>query len=60
MLDFSPPHLSCVLVRGFRTSASRFDDVKVIVCPAFAESITEGDLRWEKAEGDSVAQDEVN
>ena len=27
---------------------------------AFAESITEGDLRWEKAAGDSVAEDEVN
>ena len=30
-----------------------------MVCPAFAESITEGDLRWEKAVGDSVTEDEV-
>jgi len=30
-----------------------------VVCPAFAESITEGDLRWEKAAGDSVSEDEV-
>ena len=28
-------------------------------CPAFAESISEGDIRWEKAEGDSVGVDEV-
>lgn len=27
--------------------------------PAFAESVTEGDVRWEKAIGDSVAEDEV-
>ena len=31
----------------------------VVKCPAFAESITEGDLRWEKAVGDSVAEDDV-
>ena len=33
--------------------------MQVIVCPAFAESISEGDLRWEKAVGDSVGVDEV-
>ncbi len=37
----------------------RFDDIRTVECPAFAESISEGDLRWEKAEGDAVAQDEV-
>ena len=31
----------------------------MVKCPAFAESITEGDLRWEKAVGDSVAEDDV-
>lgn len=35
------------------------DEVKVIVCPAFADSISEGDIRWEKAVGDSVTEDEV-
>ena len=30
-----------------------------MVCPAFADSISEGDIRWEKAVGDSVAEDEV-
>lgn len=45
--------------RGLRTSARLCDDVKVIQCPSFAESISEGDLRWEKAVGDSVTVDEV-
>jgi len=35
------------------------DEVKLIECPAFADSISEGDLRWEKAVGDSVEVDEV-
>ena len=26
------------------------DEVKVVSCPPFAESITEGDIRWEKGE----------
>lgn len=45
--------------RNLRTSTILFDEIKVVVCPAFAESITEGDLRWEKAAGDAVAEDEV-
>jgi len=28
-------------------------------CPPFADSITEGDIRWEKAVGDSVEVDET-
>merc|ERR1711936_987322 len=35
------------------------EEVKVVVCPAFADSISEGDIRWEKAVGDSVTEDEV-
>ena len=46
--------------RNLRTSTILFDEIKVVVCPAFAESITEGDLRWEKAAGDAVSEDEVN
>jgi len=30
-----------------------------LICPAFAESISEGDIRFEKAVGDSVSTDEV-
>lgn len=29
-----------------------------MVVPAFAESITEGDLRWIKEVGDSIGEDE--
>jgi 2-oxoglutarate dehydrogenase E2 component (dihydrolipoamide succinyltransferase) len=45
--------------RSFRTSAALGDDIKFVTCPAFAESISEGDLRWEKKVGDSVTEDEV-
>ena len=45
--------------RSFRTTITMSDDIKFVVCPAFAESISEGDLRWEKKVGDTVAEDEV-
>lgn len=45
--------------RGLRTSWPLWDESKVVLCPAFAESISEGDIRWEKAVGDSVGMDEV-
>ena len=47
------------VARGLRTSAVMRDEVKEVVCPAFADSISEGDVRWEKAVGDSVAEDDV-
>lgn len=34
-------------------------EVKVVEVPPFAESITEGDIRWIKAVGDSVREDEA-
>ncbi|KAK6294880.1 hypothetical protein J4Q44_G00341060 [Coregonus suidteri] len=46
-------------VRYFKTSAARRDDVVTVNTPPFSESITEGDVRWEKAVGDSVKEDEV-
>ncbi|MBW02457.1 Dihydrolipoyllysine-residue succinyltransferase component of 2-oxoglutarate dehydrogenase complex, mitochondrial, partial [Eschrichtius robustus] len=46
-------------VRFFRTTAVCKDDVITVKTPAFAESVTEGDVRWEKAVGDTVAEDEV-
>ncbi|XP_036769071.2 dihydrolipoyllysine-residue succinyltransferase component of 2-oxoglutarate dehydrogenase complex, mitochondrial [Manis pentadactyla] len=46
-------------VRFFRTTALCKDDVITVKTPAFAESVTEGDVRWEKAVGDTVAEDEV-
>ncbi|NWS59948.1 ODO2 dehydrogenase, partial [Chunga burmeisteri] len=50
---------SVFTVRYFRTTAVRRDDLVTVNTPAFAESVTEGDVRWEKAVGDTVAEDEV-
>lgn len=46
-------------VRFFQTTAVCKNDVITVQTPAFAESVTEGDVRWEKAVGDAVAEDEV-
>uniref|UniRef100_A0A8B9JXW8 Dihydrolipoyllysine-residue succinyltransferase component of 2-oxoglutarate dehydrogenase complex, mitochondrial n=1 Tax=Astyanax mexicanus TaxID=7994 RepID=A0A8B9JXW8_ASTMX len=35
------------------------NEVITVKTPAFAESVTEGDVRWEKAVGDTVTEDEV-
>ncbi|KAG9336479.1 hypothetical protein JZ751_002826 [Albula glossodonta] len=35
------------------------DELVTVNTPAFAESVTEGDVRWEKAVGDTVTEDEV-
>ncbi|XP_072130098.1 dihydrolipoyllysine-residue succinyltransferase component of 2-oxoglutarate dehydrogenase complex, mitochondrial isoform X2 [Mobula birostris] len=46
-------------IRHFRTSAVFNDEVMTVNTPAFAESVTEGDVRWEKGVGDEVGEDEV-
>ncbi|CAG5928083.1 unnamed protein product [Menidia menidia] len=46
-------------IRYFKTSAVHREEVVTVNTPAFAESVTEGDVRWEKAVGDSVTEDEV-
>ncbi|XP_014061642.1 dihydrolipoyllysine-residue succinyltransferase component of 2-oxoglutarate dehydrogenase complex, mitochondrial isoform X5 [Salmo salar] len=46
-------------VRYFKTSSAHRDGVVTVNTPPFSESITEGDVRWEKAVGDSVKEDEV-
>nr|XP_046164013.1 dihydrolipoyllysine-residue succinyltransferase component of 2-oxoglutarate dehydrogenase complex, mitochondrial-like isoform X2 [Oncorhynchus gorbuscha] len=46
-------------IRYFKTSAACRNEVITVKTPAFAESVTEGDVRWEKAVGDSVKEDEV-
>merc|ERR1712168_1335622 len=48
-----------VVRRSIFTTRVLGEEVKVVVCPAFADSISEGDVRWEKAVGDSVSEDEV-
>ncbi len=55
----SPLSFRPLQIRSFHLSPSVWGEVKVIECPAFAESISEGDLRWEKQEGEQVEQDEV-
>uniref|UniRef100_A0A3B4AVK7 Dihydrolipoyllysine-residue succinyltransferase component of 2-oxoglutarate dehydrogenase complex, mitochondrial n=1 Tax=Periophthalmus magnuspinnatus TaxID=409849 RepID=A0A3B4AVK7_9GOBI len=47
--------LSVIYVR----TGTAGDEVVVVKTPAFAESVSEGDVRWEKAVGDSVSEDEV-
>ncbi|XP_062973942.1 dihydrolipoyllysine-residue succinyltransferase component of 2-oxoglutarate dehydrogenase complex, mitochondrial [Elgaria multicarinata webbii] len=46
-------------VRYFRTTTVCREELVTVNTPAFAESVTEGDVRWEKAVGDTVAEDEV-
>ncbi|XP_036448485.1 dihydrolipoyllysine-residue succinyltransferase component of 2-oxoglutarate dehydrogenase complex, mitochondrial [Colossoma macropomum] len=46
-------------IRYFRTTATHRNEVITVNTPAFAESVTEGDVRWEKAVGDTVTEDEV-
>ncbi|XP_029586101.1 dihydrolipoyllysine-residue succinyltransferase component of 2-oxoglutarate dehydrogenase complex, mitochondrial isoform X1 [Salmo trutta] len=46
-------------IRYFKTSSACRNEVITVKTPAFAESVTEGDVRWEKAVGDSVKEDEV-
>lgn len=46
--------------RPFHSSSPLWSEDYVIVnTPPFAESVTEGDMRWEKAVGDAVGEDEV-
>ncbi|XP_015380297.1 PREDICTED: dihydrolipoyllysine-residue succinyltransferase component of 2-oxoglutarate dehydrogenase complex, mitochondrial-like [Diuraphis noxia] len=49
---------SFVQCRYFQTSASQWEE-HILKTPAFADSVSEGDMRWEKNVGDTVAVDEV-
>ncbi|KAM9355062.1 dihydrolipoyllysine-residue succinyltransferase component of 2-oxoglutarate dehydrogenase complex, mitochondrial [Pholidichthys leucotaenia] len=53
------PRSSVFQIQYFRTSVAYRDEVVTVKTPAFAESVTEGDVRWEKAVGDTVTEDEV-
>uniref|UniRef100_A0A8C1RQ17 Dihydrolipoyllysine-residue succinyltransferase component of 2-oxoglutarate dehydrogenase complex, mitochondrial n=1 Tax=Cyprinus carpio TaxID=7962 RepID=A0A8C1RQ17_CYPCA len=46
-------------IRYFNTTTAHRNEVITVKTPAFAESVTEGDVRWEKAVGDTVSEDEV-
>lgn len=34
-------------------------EIKEVIVPPFAESVSEGDVRWEKKVGDQVKEDDV-
>ncbi|XP_013407234.1 dihydrolipoyllysine-residue succinyltransferase component of 2-oxoglutarate dehydrogenase complex, mitochondrial [Lingula anatina] len=55
----SPKSHTSGVCRNFHLSVTRWSEVRVVNTPPFAESVTEGDVRWEKAVGDQVAEDEV-
>lgn len=57
--QLEPQYVWDNVYRGLKTSAVLRDEVREVVCPAFADSISEGDVRWEKQVGDSVAEDDV-
>ncbi|KAK9730105.1 2-oxoacid dehydrogenases acyltransferase (catalytic domain) [Popillia japonica] len=46
-------------IRFFRTSVALFDEVKTVKCPSFPESVAEGDVKWQKQQGDTVKEDDV-
>ncbi|XP_064403563.1 dihydrolipoyllysine-residue succinyltransferase component of 2-oxoglutarate dehydrogenase complex, mitochondrial-like isoform X2 [Halichondria panicea] len=46
-------------VRKIWNTPCLWSDYQIVITPPFAESITEGDVKWEKEVGDSVAVDEV-
>jgi len=56
VLNKSLPHQQ--QVRTLSTTLSLLD-IQIVHTPPFAESITEGDISWEKEVGDTVALDEV-
>lgn len=45
--------------RSLKTSSCHSCSVRTVDVPQLAESISEGDIRWEKAVGDTVAADEI-
>lgn len=53
------PRSSVFQIQYFRTSVAYRNEVVTVKTPAFAESVSEGDVRWEKAVGDTVSEDEV-
>uniref|UniRef100_UPI00358F332D dihydrolipoyllysine-residue succinyltransferase component of 2-oxoglutarate dehydrogenase complex, mitochondrial n=1 Tax=Myxine glutinosa TaxID=7769 RepID=UPI00358F332D len=55
----SSQHAPGWLVQRLHTSSVLREEIRVVNAPAFAESVTEGDVRWEKAVGDVVKEDEV-
>lgn len=47
------------LLRHVSTTTTLRDELRIIKCPQLAESLSEGDIKWNKAVGDKVIEDEV-
>ncbi|XP_033101164.1 dihydrolipoyllysine-residue succinyltransferase component of 2-oxoglutarate dehydrogenase complex, mitochondrial-like [Anneissia japonica] len=45
--------------RLFHCGRPLYDEVRIVETPPFAESVSEGDVRWDKAVGDFVKEDET-
>ncbi|XP_046848376.1 dihydrolipoyllysine-residue succinyltransferase component of 2-oxoglutarate dehydrogenase complex, mitochondrial-like [Xenia sp. Carnegie-2017] len=45
--------------KAFHTSAIIGEDLRTVKTPPFPDSVTEGDIRWEKEEGEAIEEDEV-
>lgn len=45
--------------RSFRSSSALWEVREIVVPPFGAESVTEGDVRWDKKPGDQVKEDDV-
>merc|ERR1712042_204827 len=55
----SLPAINNLIYRNLHTSLLQYGDFQIVHTPPFAESITEGDVRWDKEVGDKVELDEV-
>lgn len=55
----SLPAINNLIYRNLHTSLLQNGDFQIVCTPPMAESITEGDVRWDKEVGDSVELDEV-
>ncbi|KAE9421646.1 hypothetical protein Angca_006359, partial [Angiostrongylus cantonensis] len=58
-VHYSITQTSSIPTRSIHTSIIKFSDIIVVEGPAFAESISEGDIRWIKQKGDFVNEDEL-
>ncbi|XP_054928246.1 dihydrolipoyllysine-residue succinyltransferase component of 2-oxoglutarate dehydrogenase complex, mitochondrial [Dermacentor andersoni] len=55
----SPSSWHVHYLRHISTTSVLSDEFRVVKCPQLAESLSEGDIRWNKAVGDTVQEDEV-
>lgn len=46
-------------IRSFSITRLQYGEIFIVKTPAFAESVTSGDIRWTKEVGDSVSADEA-